>query len=134
MLPVRFRHLGVAVPSLDEAIPAYRLFGYSLVAGPFDDGLQRVAVCFLKSAEPGAPVLVLVAPAATDSPIARMLAHGIGAYHVCYETDDLNRVLGTARLHGCVMIGAPVPAAAFGGRRTAWLFTRTKQLVELVER
>jgi methylmalonyl-CoA/ethylmalonyl-CoA epimerase len=33
----------------------------------------------------------------------------------------------------CLLLGDPVPAVAFGGRRIAWLYTPTRQLVELLE-
>jgi hypothetical protein len=32
-----------------------------------------------------------------------------------------------------MLLGEPVPAVAFGGRRIAWFYTRTHQLFELVE-
>jgi methylmalonyl-CoA/ethylmalonyl-CoA epimerase len=31
------------------------------------------------------------------------------------------------------MVSDPMPAVAFGGRRIAWLYTPTRQLLELVE-
>ena len=132
-LRVRLHHLGVAVPSLPEALASYEaLFGYRARGAPVHDPLQRVMVCFLESAASG-PLLELVAPAGGDSPATRMLAHGIGAYHVCYETDDLDESVALGRAHGCIVTGMPMPAAAFEGRRIAWLFTPTKQLVELVQ-
>ena len=61
------------------------------------------------------------------------LAKGIGAYHICYEVSDLEKTLEDVRASGCVLISAPVPAAAFEGRRIAWLSTPTRHLVELLE-
>lgn len=132
-LRLRFHHLGVAVPSLPEAIASYEaIFGYRVRCAPVQDPIQRVDVCFLEAAGDG-PVLELVAPVGNDSPATRMLAHGLGAYHVCYETDDLDEAVATCRAQGCIPAGAPVAAAAFNGRRIAWLFTPTKQLLELVQ-
>jgi methylmalonyl-CoA/ethylmalonyl-CoA epimerase len=32
-----------------------------------------------------------------------------------------------------MIVSPPVPAVAFGGRRIAWIYTRSRQLFELVE-
>jgi methylmalonyl-CoA/ethylmalonyl-CoA epimerase len=61
------------------------------------------------------------------------LSIGIGAYHVCYEVKALESALVHVRAHGCVIVANPVPAVAFGGRRVAWLYMPTRQLVELLE-
>ena len=88
----RFHHIGVAVPSIAEALPAYqKMFGYELVAGPIDDPLQRVTVCFLRRVGlPDDPLLELISSPHKDAPIQRILAKGGGAYHVCYEVDDMD--------------------------------------------
>jgi methylmalonyl-CoA/ethylmalonyl-CoA epimerase len=127
-------HVGVAVRSLADAVPAYeRLFGYRVLAGPVDDPVQRVSVCFLGVAPGDAPAIELVAPGDGASPIRTALAKGVGAYHACYEVDDLERALLEARAAGCVVVAEPVPAAAFAGRRIAWIYMPSRQLVELLE-
>jgi methylmalonyl-CoA/ethylmalonyl-CoA epimerase len=131
---VRPHHLGVAVSSVEEAQPLYeRLFGLQLVSGPFDDPIQKVRVSFLDASRSDAVVLELVAPSGEQSPVSSYLARGIGAYHICYEVPDLPRYLERARQNRCVLLGEPVPAVAFGGRRIAWLYTPTKHLIELLE-
>src|SRR5947209_6847931 len=77
-----FHHLGVAVPSIEKALPAYQdLFGYRLVSGPFRDPIQRVSVCFLE--QPGAAnfTIELVEPLDETSPVRKLLEKGGGAYH-----------------------------------------------------
>ena len=91
-------------------------------------------VCFLAEAALGAAPLELISPLGEDSPINGYLAKGIGAYHVCYEVAVLADALAGLRARGCLVIGNPVPAVAFGGRKIAWCYTPTNQLVELVER
>ena len=83
-----FHHVGVAVRTLEESIPAYKsLFGYEVTSGPFDDPIQRVSVCFLSRRE-GDPAIELVAPLGPNSPIDRILKKGGGTYHVCYEVPE----------------------------------------------
>jgi methylmalonyl-CoA/ethylmalonyl-CoA epimerase len=130
-----FHHLGVAVKSIAKAIPIYKdLFGYELISGPFDDPLQRVSVCFLGRQAAGEIVIELIAPLGNDTPIDRVIAKGGGAYHTCYDVENLDAAVETLRSKKCILVGEPVPAVAFANRRIAWLFTPTNQLVELVER
>jgi methylmalonyl-CoA/ethylmalonyl-CoA epimerase len=132
--PPKFAHLGIAVSVIQPAIDSYkRLFGYQLLSGPFDDPIQKVTVCFLAARSSSDFSIELVAPLGPGSPIDDALKKGLGAYHVCYEVADLGRTLQDFRNLGCIVISKPVPAAAFGGRRIAWLYTPTRQLVELLE-
>jgi len=134
-LNFKLMHVGVAVSTLEpttELLSA--LFGYKVVSGPFDDPIQKVTVNFLaKSAEDVAEI-ELIAPLAQDSPIRSMLAKdGGGAYHLCFETSDIDAALAHAKNNGCIVVSPPVPAVAFQGRRIAWIYTRSRQLFELVE-
>lgn len=134
-MDLRFKHLGVAVPDLERAIPVYReIFGSELSAGPFDDPIQSVSVCFLKGGDGGPVEIELVAPLGENSPVRRILKSGGGAYHLCYETGDLAATIAGLLEKGCTLVHEPVPAVAFEGRRIAWLFTPTRQLLEVVER
>lgn len=130
-----FHHLGVAVKSIAKAIPVYQdLFGYEVVSGPFDDPIQSVSVCFLQRQAPGDMVVELIAPLGDNTPIDRVLAKGGGAYHVCYEVEDIEGTLAGLKSKKCIVVSGPVPAVAFDNRRIAWLFTPTQQLIELLER
>jgi methylmalonyl-CoA/ethylmalonyl-CoA epimerase len=132
---LRFSHIGVAVPSISQALATYQaIFGYVVLSGPFDDPVQHVSVCFLGTGEPGDLTIELVAPLGDNSPVSQVLAKGIGAYHICYEVDEIEAALEYVRSQGCLVVSKPVPATAFAGKRIAWFYTPTRQLVELVER
>ncbi len=138
---LRFKllHVGVAVPEIDPAAKMFEaLFGSRVVAGPFDDPIQKVTVNFLTQAEaPNADAaeIELIAPLTADAPIQSMLNKtGGGAYHLCFETNDLEKALAHVRQQKCLVVSAPAPAVAFEGRRIAWFYTPTRLLVELVER
>jgi methylmalonyl-CoA/ethylmalonyl-CoA epimerase len=96
--------------------------------------VQHVSVCFLGTGELGDLTIELVAPLGDNSPISKVLAKGIGAYHICYEVDEIEAALEYVRSEGCIVVSKPVPATAFAGKRIAWFYTPTRQLVELVER
>jgi methylmalonyl-CoA/ethylmalonyl-CoA epimerase len=131
----KLKHVGVAVPELDAAAEMLEtLLGYKVVAGPFDDPIQKVTVNFLKQSGEDAAEIELIAPLTEDAPIRSILAKGSGAaYHLCFETTDLDGALKHAKSKGCMMVSPPAPAVAFGGRRIAWFYTPTRQLFELVE-
>lgn len=127
-------HLGLAVPSVEAAIPLYeKLLGRVLVSGPFDDPIQRVRVCFLASRDGTDVSIELIAPLSDDSPVNQHLKKGLGAYHICYEVRAMDAAIADLRTKGALLVSGPVPAVAFNGRRIAWLLLPTRQLIELVE-
>jgi len=134
-LGFKLRHVGVAVPSLGPTTETLAtLFGYRVVSGPFDDPIQKVSVNFLTTSDNDAAEIELIAPLSEDSPITSMLVKsGGGAYHLCFETSNIEEALVHAKNNGCMIVSPPVPAVAFGGRRIAWIYTRSRQLFELVE-
>jgi methylmalonyl-CoA/ethylmalonyl-CoA epimerase len=134
-LTFRLMHVGVAVPDLSAAGEALEsIFGYRVISGPFDDPIQKVTVNFMTQSDNDAVELELIMPLTEDSPLRTMLnKNGGGAYHLCFETNDIEAALAHVRSKGCVLVSNPVPAVAFGGRRIAWFYTRTRQLFELVE-
>ncbi|MGP8260222.1 MAG: VOC family protein [Acidobacteriaceae bacterium] len=134
-LDFKLLHVGVAVPTLGSATEALtNIFGYKVMSGPYDDPIQKVTVIFLAKSENDVVEIELIAPLGEDSPIQSMLAkNGGGAYHLCFETSELEGALDHARKNGCIVVAAPAPAVAFQGRRIAWIYTRSRQLFELVE-
>jgi methylmalonyl-CoA/ethylmalonyl-CoA epimerase len=134
-LGFKLLHVGVAVPTLGPTTEMMsKLFGYRVISGPFDDPIQRVSVNFLTTADDDVTEIELIAPLTEDSPIKAMLAKNSGgAYHLCFETSDIDKALEHAKSNGCIIVSQPVPAVAFGGRRIAWIYTSSRQLFELVE-
>lgn len=134
-LGFRLKHVGMAVPALGPTTELLAgLLGYRVVSGPFDDPIQRVQVNFLTAGTKDVAEIELIAPLGENSPVKSLLGKGgASAYHLCFETTDLEGALDHARSLGCMVVSEPVPAVAFGGRKIAWLYTPTRQLFELVE-
>lgn len=80
-------HIGIAVHSLEAAIPLYRdLFGLSF-EGTDEVEEQGVRVAFFRC---GDAKVELLEPTRDDSPIATFLAkRGEGVHHVAFATDDI---------------------------------------------
>lgn len=131
---LKIHHLGIAVAEIEPALVFYQnAFGFSRVSEIFLDPIQKVSVCFLGNHEDTGTMIELISPADSASPINGYLSKGIGAYHICYEVDHLEVALDDMRARGCILLGPPAPAVAFGGRKIAWCCTPTKHLVEFVE-
>lgn len=134
MVEFCFHHIGVAVRDLSKAIPICKaLFHYELTAGPFDDPIQKVSVCFLSRGY-GDVIMELVAPLGLGSPIDRTLKKGGGTYHVCYSVADINDAIRYLTEKGSLLLSGPVPAVAFHMREIAWVMTEIDLLVELVQK
>jgi len=62
------------------------------------------------------------------------LAAGGGLHHICLEVGDLSAHIQACQAAGCTLVRVPLPAAAFGGRKIAWITTPSGQLIELLQR
>ena len=126
----RFHHVGVAVRSIDAAAETMgRQFGAGSRSEVVHDPAQGVRVSFLSLGEVR---IELIEPAAEPSPIDGVLKRGMGLYHLCYEVDDLDAALARLRADGAALVASPQPAAAFGGRRIAFVMS-CGLMVELLE-
>jgi len=128
-------HLGFAVSSISDAAEGFA----ASISARWDgeiifDPIQGVRVAFLHPVDPRNPVFELVEPASDASPVRNFLKKGGGLHHVCYEIDDLESGLREAREVGLVIVADPAPAVAFDGRRIAWVCSKKRLLVELLER
>lgn len=131
----KLHHIGVAVRDLQEASDFYaNVLGFQIISGPVEDPIQKVRLCFFGGAAGQEPSIELICPLNEDSPINGYLKKGIGAYHLCYEVEDVAGELAALESKGCLIISAPVRAVAFDGRKIAWAFTPTRHLVELLEK
>lgn len=128
-------HLGFVVPSITAAAAEFAMFMSASWDGQiFHDPLQRVRVAFFRAADVGNPVFELVEPADEASPVSSFVKKTGGLHHVCYEIDDLESVLREAQRLGLVMVSGPTPAVAFAGRRIAWVCSKSRLLMEFLER
>ena len=131
----RMHHIGIA--TRDAAATREQLsavLGYRTISERVYDPLQRVHVQFLALTHDTEVLVELVEPAGEDSPIWRYLQEGAGFYHICFEVDDLDGAVRHARDNRALVVQQPVSAVAYGGRRIAWCYTASRQLIEFLER
>jgi methylmalonyl-CoA epimerase len=114
--PLKIDHLGIAVPSLEEAVRAYEALGFRVTERQRVES-EKVSVAFLAVGESH---LELLEPTDTTSAIARFLEKRSGLHHVCVLVEDLDAALQDLRSRGVRLVGeAPRPGA--GGCRVAFV-------------
>jgi methylmalonyl-CoA/ethylmalonyl-CoA epimerase len=125
-------HLGIAVPSLDAALPVYRtLFGTD-VEHIEEVADQKVRTAFFSVGESH---FELLEPIGDDGPIAKYLSKRRGGiHHVCVQVTDIEAVLAEYKKQGIVLIDEE-PRAGAHGMRVAFVHPKSTGgvLLELSE-
>jgi methylmalonyl-CoA/ethylmalonyl-CoA epimerase len=129
---MRIHHLGIAVKSLEEAIPVFEtLLGKEPASREsVDDQKVRVAVF-----EVGESRIELLESSAPDSPIARFMSkRGPGIHHLTLTVPDLARSLRDLEAKGVRLIDRE-PRVGAGNERIAFLHPSSTAgvLIEFVE-
>ncbi|HLI30372.1 MAG TPA: methylmalonyl-CoA epimerase [Terriglobia bacterium] len=129
---MRIHHLGIAVRSLAEAVPAFeKLLGEAPAAEEaVPEQKVRVAVFDL-----GGGRIELLEATAADSPIAQFVAErGPGIHHLTLAVPDLETALAKYEVAGFRLVDRS-PRVGVGGKRIAFLHPRSTAgvLIELVE-
>ena len=126
-------HIGVATPSIPDAVARYReLLGAEKIGEPFDLPAQKVRVCFVDA--PNSQI-ELLEPLGEDSPIAKFLEKNPagGQHHVCFEVPDIHAAKAELEAKGAKVLGEP----RIGAHGTLVLFVHPKDmggvLTELME-
>ena len=115
-------HLGIAVRSLDEAIPLYdKSFGLTCL-GREEVASQRVRTAFFDA---GGVHIELLEPTSPESPIAKFIAEkGEGIHHIAFRTDDIAAQLKQAADTGVRLIHAE-PFEGAAGKLVAFLHPKS---------
>jgi methylmalonyl-CoA/ethylmalonyl-CoA epimerase len=111
-------HIGVAVPSIEKALPHYRdALGMTLVHRETVDE-QGVDAALL---DVGESHVELIEPLSPDSGVGRFIAQrGAGLHHVAYRVDNIEAALEGCRSAGMRLIDE-TPRTGIRGSRVAFL-------------
>lgn len=116
-------HLGIAVPSLETAIPAFERALGKTCDHVEEVPSQKVKAAFFKVGEVN---LELLEPTAEDSPIAKFLERNPngGVHHVAFASDAVRDDLAAAAAAGVRLINTePFPGAH--GKEVAFLHPKS---------
>lgn len=102
MKPSHIEHIGIAVKSLDEAIPFYeKMLGTPCYAVE-EVKEQKVRTAFLKIGQTKIELLESTDP---DGPVARFIdKKGEGIHHIAYAVEDIQTHLKEAEAEGIRLI------------------------------
>ena len=119
----RIDHLGIAVQSLDEAIPYYENVLGLTCEGREEVESQKVRTAFFAAGEVH---LELLEPTSPDSPIAKFLEKNPsgGIHHIAFATDDIEGQLNQAKEQGTRLIHE-VPFEGAAGKLVAFLHPKS---------
>jgi methylmalonyl-CoA/ethylmalonyl-CoA epimerase len=131
----RLNHVGVATPSIDEALKVYRdLLGATKIHARIPMPAFGVTVCFVDT--PNSQV-ELLEPLGEDSILTGFLAKNPkgGQHHLCFEVEDILAARDALRAKGCTILGTGEPR--IGAHGTPVIFVHPKDmggvLVELMQ-
>ena len=128
---MNIHHIGVVVKKVSDSAKYYsEIFGYRIVSSEIIDAKQKSLLLFIRLGE---NLLELIEPTGEDSPVYQFLQKGGGLHHLCYLVDDLEGEIQRFCELGALIVCPPTPAVAFDGRRIAFIYTKQKELVELLE-
>ncbi|GLB58111.1 methylmalonyl-CoA epimerase [Cytobacillus sp. NCCP-133] len=115
-------HIGIAVRSLDEALPFYTETLQLEFLGIEEVKSQGVKVAFIKAGE---TKLELLEPTSQESPIAKFIERrGEGLHHVALGVDSIQDRIKVMKEKGIKMLGdEPKPGA--GGAQVAFMHPKS---------
>ncbi len=129
----RLNHVGVATPSLAEAVETYkRLFGATVISDVIELPERGVRVQFVDT--PNSQV-ELLEPMGENSPIAAFLEANPrgGQHHLCFEVEEINAAKADMEAKGAKVVSGPY----IGAHGTPVIFVHPKDvhgvLIELME-
>jgi methylmalonyl-CoA/ethylmalonyl-CoA epimerase len=115
-------HLGIAVKSLEEAIPFYENSLGLHCHGREEVESQKVRTAFFDC---GGVHLELLEPTSPESPIAKFIEkNGEGIHHIAFRTDDIQAQLGQAAENGVRLIHEQ-PFEGAAGKLVAFLHPKS---------
>lgn len=117
MTAYKIDHIGIAVASIEAALPVYRALGLE-ERHREEVPAQGVLTAFLPAGESS---IELLEPTSEDSPVARFLRkRGPGVHHVCFAVRDIDAAVRDLAGRGFRLINAE-PVAGANGKRVAFL-------------
>ena len=110
----KINHIGIAVKSLDDALPFYRDQLGMAFLGTEDVAEQKVKVAMLQVGE---SKIELLEPTSEESPVAKFIEkNGPGIHHLAYEVENIEAAIAKLLADGARMIDEKPRNGAHGTR------------------
>lgn len=124
---MKFHHIGIACKNITQEIEAIKQMHDIINISPIvHDPEQKADLCILKLGE--GTTIELISGEQVENLIKRRITY----YHICFETNDIDKEIMRLQDLGGFIISEPKPAILFGNKRVAFLQV-SYGLIELVE-
>jgi len=118
----KINHIGIAVSSLESALPFYRDQLSLPFAGMEEVVEQKVRVAMLQVGE---SKIELLEPTSPESPIAKFIEkNGSGIHHIAYEVEDIESAIAKLKGEGARMVDE-IPRNGAHGTRIAFVHPKS---------
>ena len=118
----KIQHVGIAVRSLQEAIPFYRVVLGLPFLGTEEVAEQKIRAAIFRVGESTIEVIESTAP---DGPVGKFLEkNGEGVHHLCFQVDDAAAALASAKGKGARLIDE-TPRVGVHGMRIGFLHPKS---------
>ncbi|MCR5655134.1 MAG: VOC family protein [Lachnospiraceae bacterium] len=129
---MKVHHVGYLVKNLKKSEKQFLTLGFSIEREAAYDEIRRVNISFLVN---GDTRVELVEPADKESPLFPLLSKFKNApYHICYETDDLEKTQREYEAMHYVTIQPAQIAPCIDGRRVVFMNSSAAGIIELLEK
>ncbi len=129
-------HVGWAVDSIEDAIPALHALGFSAGGDIVEDESRSVRILIMRAS--GGQTVELISPLGNvRSPVSNfLLKSGPSPYHCCFEVkrELYAEQLALLKKSGFMEITKAAPAKALDGDDVVFLYSKHAGLIELVLR
>lgn len=109
--------------------------GYRRQSKIIDDPSRNVRIAFVKK-RTGGILIELVTPLDHGRPVSRLLEDHKNVavpYHLCYEVENVRRMIKQLKRQSYYLIQDVLPAVAIENRNVAFLLHRDTGMIELLE-
>ena len=128
---MKIHHIGYLVKNIEKSIREFECLGYSIQQNIMLDDYRKVKICFLKK---DGYVVELVSPVCENSSVAGLMKKKENtAYHICYETDNIDMEIQHLCEMGYVICSEKHEAVAIEGKPVAFLMHPNLGMIELLD-
>jgi methylmalonyl-CoA/ethylmalonyl-CoA epimerase len=127
---MKIHHFGFLSEDIDKTVQEFINLGYKENHRVFDSERQ-VSIVFVES-ESG-ELIEIIEGNNENSVVKNLNKFKNNIYHICYQTENIEKEAKKLTEKGFILIDSPKPADAFDEKMVAFLYSKYVGLIELKE-
>jgi methylmalonyl-CoA/ethylmalonyl-CoA epimerase len=131
---MKLHHIAYVCKNVEEKAKSLcEQLGLKKISEPVIDKSRGVKILFVQTGD--GTKIELLEPYGENSPVQKHLDKGGGLYHLCFEVDNLEKTLESATSNNkAFLVRPPEKAPAIDNKKTAFIITAEKDIIEFVEK